>query len=621
MPICFIPDDNGKYDFLIKVSLEGCTVTIQSNQGRDGQGAIEFCNVHEFSSETEAQEFFQAQCRHSPTYSPPAPPTDEEVTLQRGEAVYLTFSDAHSHKFYQVSVSGVDVMIRYGRIGSKGQLHQSTEITTEAALTIAMQKINEKLKKGYLRSPLPESTLRSPPDESSPSTPPAQAPAASANINPSATVLAVAATLQAGGELFWQIAPLKSGVIVQIVAISHSPLFSFNLMAGEDFAYHFNSRTTEAQIVQNTRIRQNWGVEERVLLPPAMAFGQTFALAILVQDTELIIHLNGAILHHYQHRLSPTQLDGLRLICSQGHLDILSVQITEIAAPPENPTFSASPMEEMVINAPELDDKTNVDAPELDIDQFIRSAWLPIVIDGDGDRLASKFCGRPWLAIDEAWPTCPHCTEPLQLFLQLNLGDLPETIREEFGSGLLQVFHCLADNCQAIGAYLNIYYGDRAPFLEQSAIIRLVNPLGSGSTPPLPEILGEPYATLPAKTIIDWQIIADYPDPEELVAQVYGWHRLSEDLWDELVERCGINDLIDYEDQYPTNEADKLGGYPRWVQGMECPGCPVCSAPMRQVFQLASSNNLDYMFGDMGIAHVLQCQTHKDQFAFISSCC
>jgi predicted DNA-binding WGR domain protein/uncharacterized protein YwqG len=614
MPSYSIPSDNGKYDSLIQITLEGCTVTIQENDRRSGEGATMFCEVHEFSAETEAQEFFQEQCRRDRYYSPP---TDEETTLQRGEPVYLTFSDARSHKFYEVTVAGVEVHIRYGRIGSKGQVHHSTEITTEMALATAMQKINDKLKKGYLRSPRPESSQ---------STPAIQNPTPSENINASSTVLALSATLQAEGELFWQLTPLKLGLTVQIGAISHSPLFSFNLMAGEDFVYHFNLRTAEAQIVQNTRIRQSWGVEERFPLPPEMALGQRFTWAISVQDTDLIISLNGAVLRHYRHRISPTQIDGLRLICSQGHLQILSVQLTEFAAPQNRSTFSSSPIEEMNIEETDIEKinikETDIDTPELDMAQFTCSAWQPIVVDGDGDILASKFGGRPWLAIDEAWPNCPSCNQPMQLFLQLNLDNLPEPVGGEFGSGLLQVFYCVSDDCLSMAesvSSVSVYYG-RVPYLIQNNRIRLVNPVESGSIPPLPEILGEPYATFPTKTIIDWQIFADYPGPEDLVAQVYGWHRLSEDLWDEIVERFGINDLIDYEDQYPTNEDDKLGGYPHWVQGMECPGCPVCSAPLRQVFQLASCKNLDYMFGDMGIAHVLQCQTHKDQFAFVWAC-
>ncbi|MBD2693686.1 hypothetical protein [Anabaena catenula] len=47
----------------------------------------------------------------------------------------------------------------------------------------------------------------------------------------------------------------------------------------------------------------------------------------------------------------------------------------------------------------------------------------------------------------------------------------------------------------------------------------------------------------------------------------------------------------------------------------------ICDAPMRLVFQLASCENLPYMFGDMGIAQILQCKTHKDEFAFVWSGC
>lgn len=262
-------------------------------------------------------------------------------------------------------------------------------------------------------------------------------------------------------------------------------------------------------------------------------------------------------------------------------------------------------------------------SPDLDIDQLIRPAWKPIVSEGDGDLLASKFGGRPWLAPEEAWLTCPHCSQPMQLFLQLNLAQLPEPVREEFGTGLLQMFHCLSIDCAPEPELGTIYYG-RVPYLITNVRMRLIQPVGIASMPPLPQIDGEDYGTyVPAKTITDWQEIADYPHPDELVALVYGWDQAGNSgLYDQVVQRLGLDELADeYDEQYPTDEGDKLGGYSRWVQDMECPGCPVCHAPMRQVFQLASCENLtDYAFGDMGIAHILQCQTHKDQLAFIWAC-
>lgn len=257
---------------------------------------------------------------------------------------------------------------------------------------------------------------------------------------------------------------------------------------------------------------------------------------------------------------------------------------------------------------------------DLDIAQFIRPAWKPMVTQGDGDILASKFSGRPWLSQNETWPTCPNCAKPMQLFLQLNLAELPEPVREEFGSGVLQMFHCIPGDCQPEYEVGTIYYG-RVPFLIQNVRIRLVQPLGSGSNPPLPEIDGEEYgSSFPALTITNWVEIEDYPHPDDLVAQVYGWDQVkNHNLGSELAQRLGLS--YEYDQVYPTDEGDKLGGYPRWVQDMEYPGCPICHAPMRLVFQLASCENLPYMFGDMGIAHILQCKTHKDEFAFVWSGC
>ena len=135
-------------------------------------------------------------------------------------------------------------------------------------------------------------------------------------------------TLQAQEEFWWRTVQLISGSTMEIVAISHSPFFSFNLMAGKDFAYHFNPRSNERQIVQNTKVR-NWGLEERLIFPQEMAFDQEFTLTIVVQETELAVYLNDIFLYHYRHRIQPTEIDSLRLICSQGSLQVLSVKISK----------------------------------------------------------------------------------------------------------------------------------------------------------------------------------------------------------------------------------------------------------------------------------------------------
>jgi predicted DNA-binding WGR domain protein len=67
------------------------------------------------------------------------------------QKTYLELSegDSGSHKFYEVTVNGVEISIRYGRIGDRGQTKVSTFATPEKALAEATKKLNEKKRKGY----------------------------------------------------------------------------------------------------------------------------------------------------------------------------------------------------------------------------------------------------------------------------------------------------------------------------------------------------------------------------------------------------------------------------------------------------------------------------------------
>src|SRR5215216_4315344 len=99
-------------------------------------------------------------------------------------------------------------------------------------------------------------------------------------------------------------------------------------------------------------------------------------------------------------------------------------------------------------------------------------AWKPLVVDNDGPVSASKFSGMPWLKQAEVWPRCQNCDKPMPLFLQLNLDELPEAVRGEFGHGLLQIFYCTSQEpcceveCEAF-----------FPFAK-SVLIRVVQPEG-----------------------------------------------------------------------------------------------------------------------------------------------
>ncbi|RSS66662.1 WGR domain-containing protein [Streptomyces sp. WAC06614] len=67
------------------------------------------------------------------------------------ETTYLELSQdgGGAHKFYEVTVDGTAVTVRYGRIGAAGQVQESSFPTEDKARAAAAKKIGEKVRKGY----------------------------------------------------------------------------------------------------------------------------------------------------------------------------------------------------------------------------------------------------------------------------------------------------------------------------------------------------------------------------------------------------------------------------------------------------------------------------------------
>ena len=65
------------------------------------------------------------------------------------EKTYLELSEGSSHKFYEVTIAGSQLTIRYGRIGDNGQTSTSKLASPEKARAEGAKKVAEKLKKGY----------------------------------------------------------------------------------------------------------------------------------------------------------------------------------------------------------------------------------------------------------------------------------------------------------------------------------------------------------------------------------------------------------------------------------------------------------------------------------------
>jgi predicted DNA-binding WGR domain protein len=62
---------------------------------------------------------------------------------------YLEFVEGTSAKFWSISISGNEVTVRFGRIGTQGQTQTKTLPDADAAARHAEKLIESKLAKGY----------------------------------------------------------------------------------------------------------------------------------------------------------------------------------------------------------------------------------------------------------------------------------------------------------------------------------------------------------------------------------------------------------------------------------------------------------------------------------------
>ncbi len=185
----------------------------------------------------------------------------------------------------------------------------------------------------------------------------------------------------------------------------------------------------------------------------------------------------------------------------------------------------------------------------------------------------------------------------MQLFVQLNLADLPPSFKSSFrlDNGLLQFFYCTSFKppCE-IECHAN------APFAE-SEVVRVISLEGSTAPVHAPDI----PRYFPAKRIVGWEEVRDYPDWYEAI-------ELGVQLRDE--------ELDAFIELHVPRQGEKLGGWPFWRQSVAYPSCPQCGSAMRMVFQVDSDVNFPYTFSDAGIGHIMQCPTHKEILTFEWDC-
>jgi uncharacterized protein YwqG len=242
--------------------------------------------------------------------------------------------------------------------------------------------------------------------------------------------------------------------------------------------------------------------------------------------------------------------------------------------------------------------------------KYRRPAWKPIVEEGDRLVTASKFAGTPWIGQDAPWPDCGRCEQPLPLFLQLDLGSLPDELGQRFGTGLLQLFYCTRERCQGFGGW--------EPFVDDLNRVRVVHPAGQALQASMRD-------GLPPRQIVGWERFIDLPTPEEHadLGLKYVWNHKARTLSIACQELgLSFNDLPydSAEEIANSRPGDKLAGWPAWIQGVEYPSCPQCRTRMVHLFQVDSEDNVPFMFGDVGCGHITQCPEHKEVVAFGWAC-
>ncbi len=229
------------------------------------------------------------------------------------------------------------------------------------------------------------------------------------------------------------------------------------------------------------------------------------------------------------------------------------------------------------------------------LNQYKKTAYIPVTQNFKSEfSTNSKFGGFPYLRNENDWPICPNCSKNMQLFLQLNLEDLP--IQKE--SGLIQLFYCTNEepHCESD---LEAFF----PFSKATECRKIkIEEKSVEIIPLIDEIYEE-------KQIINWLPKDDYPHFEEFESL-----GLNLEIEDE------IYDLMEERQIGLTIQDDKLFGWPYWVQSEEYPTDRKSGTTMTLIFQLASEDHLPYMFGDAGIGHLTQSPDDSNELGFGWAC-
>jgi hypothetical protein len=254
--------------------------------------------------------------------------------------------------------------------------------------------------------------------------------------------------------------------------------------------------------------------------------------------------------------------------------------------------------------------------------RHLRKAWRPVIASDAyaWQTVGAQFGGPALLPSGESWPTCGDCGLPMRPMVQLDVAHLPQGLFP-IQAGLLQHFQCANwPACTSASGYL--------PF-GRAQLLRVVENNALRTSPAPPGVT--PY---PVRPVARWNEFWDLPAAEEherlgleyeyeflpgVTKTSVAWHEGGVARSDPVVqsngEERGLAETI-----ADAAGGDKIGGWPKWVQRVEYPRCPECSAEMRFLLQLGWHDNLPESFGDLGTGYLTFCPSHPRMLAFAYQC-
>lgn len=226
------------------------------------------------------------------------------------------------------------------------------------------------------------------------------------------------------------------------------------------------------------------------------------------------------------------------------------------------------------------------------LNKHSKKAYIPLTETVKEEHsIHSKFGGLPYLTPENEYPKCSNCGKHLQLLVQLNLEDLPENTE----NGLIQLYFCTNPNtqCESKLTSKNI----------TTSIFRKLEITGNS-------VIDSPdkEPIFPEKRITQFIEFIDYPHREDYYK-----------MGIELQVPDAIYDYMMANNIGTTNANDKLFGYPHWLQSSEFTNT-LKSDNEHLLFQLASNDNLPFMFGDSGIGYLLKNRNHNNPLSFYWQC-